>query len=176
MRKYVYYNIICLKFILSLKFSEYVDANLPTWGPGWACRSSCVVCPSSRPTAWPTSQGPWWQTRPTPLPSRWPRPRLGPVARGGSAKAGSVGSRATTWVCRPSQETALLEKQLGNNKESQQSKIQWCAFELRLLIHFSQEATNHTLICWVNILHYWLKLDEKPEVDAVAMQVRKHEL
>lgn len=30
MRKYVYYNITYLKFILSLKFSEYVDANLPT--------------------------------------------------------------------------------------------------------------------------------------------------
>ena len=93
-----------------------VWANKPTlafcitWAPGWACRNSCVVCPSSPPTAWPASRGPWWQTRPTPLPSRWRRPRLDPAAPGGSATAGPVWSRATRPVCRPSQGTALLER------------------------------------------------------------------
>lgn len=93
---------------------------LLTLEPGWACRSSSVVCTSWPPTDGPPRPGPWWRTRRSLPARRWRRGTpLSSAAPGWSARAGSVENRGWTRACRPS----LGKQTLGGGREGR--RFRW---------------------------------------------------
>lgn len=108
---------------------------LLTLEPGWACRSSSVVCTSWPPTDGPPRPGPWWRTRRSLPARRWRRGTpLSSAAPGWSARAGSVENRGWTRACRPS----LGKQTLGGGREGR--RFRWSRKQKKK--HVSEKLIN----------------------------------